>query len=243
MTVKPNISGRWIAGIRVMAAHGRSAREIATYYGVDPAAVRRFLRRPLSRDRWAKGTARPIIGQIATRVRSMIDQGSSDVDIAVALELDLERVRDFRRRMEPVRRGRITRPRSRSEQERLEHNQSKPPPLPKPKRPPDAWKLAALEDPRFRDPVATLEAPELVERPELVDQAAAELAPGPAADPPPAIAESWGSVHASGPRKMTEAVLAQARELRQAGWSWPAIARKFGCHRMAFYHALRRPPQ
>ncbi len=105
--------------------------------------------------------------------------------------------------------------------------------------------VAALEDPRFRDPVAPLER---VEAPaaaiaEPVDQAAAELAPGPADPPRPPIAESWGSVHASGPRKMTAAVLTQARELRQAGWSWPAIARKFGCHRMAFYHALRRPPQ
>jgi len=110
----------------------------------------------------------------------------------------------------------------------------------------NAWSDAAREDPRFRDPVAPLER---VEAPaaaiaELIDQAAAaELAPGPATEPRPPIASSWGSVHASGPRKMTKAVLAQARELRQAGWSWPAIARKFGCHRMAFYHALRRSPR
>jgi len=111
----------------------------------------------------------------------------------------------------------------------------------------NAWSDAAREDHRFRDPIVPLE---LLEPPaadvavaELVDQAVAELAPGLAAVPPPPIAESWGSVHASGPRKMTEAVLAQARELRQAGWSWPAIAQNFGCHRMAFYHALRRPPQ
>ncbi len=104
----------------------------------------------------------------------------------------------------------------------------------------NAWSDAAREDPRFRDPVAPLErveAPASALAAELVDQSVAELVP----EPRPPIAESWGSVHASGPRKMTETVLAQARELRQAGWSWPAIARKFGCHRMAFYHALRRP--
>jgi len=108
----------------------------------------------------------------------------------------------------------------------------------------NAWSDAAREDPRYRDPVAPLERVEAPAVPiaELVDQAAAaELAPGPA-DPPRPVAETWGSVHASGPRKITPAVLTQARELRQAGWSWPAIARKFGCHRMAFYHALRRPP-
>ena len=111
----------------------------------------------------------------------------------------------------------------------------------------NAWSDAAREDPRFRDPVAPLEGvevPAAAAIAELIDQAAAELVPGPATEPRPPIASSWGSVYASsGPRKMTEAVLAQARELRQAGWSWPAIARKFGCHCMAFYHALRRPPR
>jgi hypothetical protein len=109
----------------------------------------------------------------------------------------------------------------------------------------NAWSDAARTDPRYRDPVSTLEAPAAAAiAAELDDQAAAaELAPGPAADPPPPIAESWGSVHASGPRKITADVLAEALQLREAQWSWPAIARKFGCHRMAFYHALRRPPR
>jgi hypothetical protein len=238
------ISGNLAGGIRKMATHGRSVPEIATYYDLDPAAVRRFLRTPLSKDRWAKGTARPIIAQTATRVRAMIDRGSSDADIAAHLELDPERVRDFRKRLEPVRRNRLTRLRGRTEQERLEQNQSKLP-LPKPRRPPDAWKLAAQEDPRFRDPVSTLEAPAAAQicAGELVNQASAELAPSPSPDPPRPIAESWGSVYASGPRKMTADVLAEAKLLRESGWSWPAIAQKFGCHRMTFYHALRRPPR
>jgi len=228
-----------------MANNGRSAREIAEFYGVDPAAVRRFLRRPLSRDRWSQGTERPIVGVIAARVRVLLDQGSTDTDIAVRLDLDAERVRDFRRRLEPVRRGRITRPRGHAEQERLEQNQSKPRRIPTPKWTPDAWKLAALEDPRYLDPVSTFEPPgPAAIAVDLVDQpAATELAPGPATEPRPPIAESWGSVHASGPRKITAAVLAEALRLREAGWSWPAIARKFVCHRMSFFHALRRPPR
>jgi hypothetical protein len=237
MTGMTELSGRWTAGIRNMANNGRSAKEIAEFYGVDPAAIGRFLRRPLSRDRWAKGTDRPIIGSIATRVRALVDHEWNDADIAAVLELDPQRVRDFLWRLEPVRRGRLTRPRTRAEQERLERNQSK---LPKPKRLPDAWKLAALEDERYRDPVSTLEAP--APAAELVDQPAAELAPGPADPPRPPIAESWGSVHASGPRKITSEVLARAVAMRSQGMSWPAIARELGCHRMALYHALRRPP-
>jgi len=110
----------------------------------------------------------------------------------------------------------------------------------------NAWSDAARDDPRFRDPVARLEP---LEAPtaaaivaELVDQAGAASAPGPV-DPPRPIAESWGSVHASGPRITTAAVLGEALKLRQEGWSWPAIARKLNCHRMTIYHALRRPPR
>jgi hypothetical protein len=139
-------------------------------------------------------------------------------------------------RLEPVRRGRLTRPRTRAEQLRLELNQSK---LPKPKRPPDAWKLAAANDPRYLDPVETLPPPELLG---LVDQTAAELAPAAPTAPPP-ITESWGSVHASGPRKITAEVLARAVELHRQGRSWPSIAAELGCHRMAFYHAIRRAPR
>src|SRR5208337_668412 len=94
----------------------------------------------------------------------------------------------------------------------------------------NAWSEAAAADPRYRDRLELLEAPAAaIERPEPVDPpAAAELAPGPA-DPPPAIAESWGSVHASGPRKITPAVLAAAIKSHQDGRSWPAIARELGC--------------
>src|SRR5208337_1353565 len=111
------IGGRLARAIRTMANHGRSASEIAAHYGLDALAVRRFLRRPLSKDRWAKGTARPIIGPIARRVRVMIDKGWNDQDIAAALELDPQRVRDFIWRLEPVRRGRLVRPRGRVEQD------------------------------------------------------------------------------------------------------------------------------
>ncbi len=234
------IGGRLARAIRTMANHGRSASEIAAHYGLDALAVRRFLRRPLSKDRWAKGTDRPIIGPIARRVRVMIDHGWNDQDIAAALDLDPQRVRDFMWRLEPVRRGRLVRPRGRAEQGRLEGNRNKTLRTPKPKRLPDAWKLAALEDPRYRDPVSTLEAP--APAAELVDQPAAELPSPAAAEPRPPIAESWGSVHASGPRKITPAILAAAIKSHPEGRSWPAIARELGCHRMAHAHALRRPP-
>jgi len=106
----------------------------------------------------------------------------------------------------------------------------------------NSWSDSARTDARYRDRLESMEAPAAtIERPELVNQPAAKLALGPA-DPPPAVAESWGSVYASGPRKITAVVLAEALRLREAGWSWPAIARKFGCHRMSLFHALRRTP-
>src|SRR5271157_853134 len=49
-----DIAGALARGIRTMANHGRSAPGIAAHYGLDPLAVRRFLRKPLSRERWAK---------------------------------------------------------------------------------------------------------------------------------------------------------------------------------------------
>jgi hypothetical protein len=102
----------------------------------------------------------------------------------------------------------------------------------------NSWSKAAAVDARFRDPVAPLEDLEVLELPaiaaaEVLDQVLVEQLPR-------VVAESWGSPHASPARKVTAEVLAEALELRQAGWSWPAIARKLGCHRMTLYHALRR---
>ncbi|MGA2701993.1 MAG: helix-turn-helix domain-containing protein [Isosphaeraceae bacterium] len=102
---------------------------------------------------------------------------------------------------------------------------------------PEAWRWSDAPD----DLVKVLTpptAPELLEQP-----AAAEI---PAMMREPRAPEPWSgpiSPHASPgkPRKVTAEILARALELRAAGVSWPEIARKFGCHRMAFYHALRRP--
>ncbi len=106
----------------------------------------------------------------------------------------------------------------------------------------NSWSDAARTDARYRDRLDP--APAAAIAAELVDQAAAaELAPGPAANPPPSAAGTWGTFHTDRRRKITAAVLAAAVKLHQEGESWPAIARKFGCHRMSFFHALRRPPR
>ena len=77
--------------------------------------------------------------------------------------------------------------------------------------------------------------------PELLDQVVAEI---PAAElPPPAPVEPWTGSRdwrRHGPRKITPDVLAEALELRAAGWSWPRIARKLGCHRQTLYFARKR---
>ncbi len=77
---------------------------------------------------------------------------------------------------------------------------------------------------------------------ELLDQAVAEIPPAELEPPAPEPWEGYVSPHATRARpwKITPEVLAEALCLRESGWSWPRIARKFGCHRMAFYHAIRR---
>ena len=121
-----------------------------------------------------------------------------------------------------------------------------PPPLrrrpaqPRQPRPVDPWKG---DDWRWKDDVGPIDLVELPELPELgLDQALPARIPAAMLERP--ALEPWRgpeSPLASGPRKITAEVLTRAVELHQAGMSWPAIAREFSCHRMAFYHALRRP--
>jgi len=102
----------------------------------------------------------------------------------------------------------------------------------------NSWSKAARVDPRFRDPVAP---PERSEASELPAIAAAELDLVVVEELPRVdVAETWGSPHASPARKVTAAVLAEALKLRQAGWSWPRIAKHFGVHRNSLWHARQR---
>jgi len=197
----------------------------------------------------SQGRDRKIYARLAVRVRELADQGASAADVAAALDLDPDRVHDFLRRLQPIRGKRLARPRCQAKQRRIDQPRPRRPRQPKePKQPKpriiDAWKLAALEDERYRDSVAPFEAPAAAIAAELVDQAVAvaEMVPEPRPSPLRVVpvAESWGSVHASGPRKITAEVLAEALRLREAGWSWPAIARKFGCHRQSLYFARKR---
>jgi hypothetical protein len=197
-----------------------------------------------------QGRDRKIYARLAVRVRELADQGASAADIAAALDLDPGRVLDFLRRLQSTDGKRLARPRSQAKQRRIDNPRPRAPRPPKPPKQPkpkalDAWKAAALEDPRYRDPTAPLEPPAAAIAVDLTNQAgAAELGPGPAAAKP--VRSTWSgssSIHAGRRCKITAGVLDQARKLHEAGSSWPAIARRFGCHRMAFYHALRRPPQ
>jgi hypothetical protein len=109
----------------------------------------------------------------------------------------------------------------------------------------DEWKQS---DWRFKDdvgPDGVFEVLAPLAAAELLDQAGAAAIPPAMLEAPPV--EPWSgpsSPFASPgkPRKITAAVLAEALRLRALGATWPAIARKFGCHRMAFYHAIRRRP-
>lgn len=241
MTGKPIRRGvkRWV---RIFAKDGWSPERIAAHLELHLAAVRDFLGTVSQKERWARGTERQIRGRIGLKVRELDGRGLCPRDIAKALDLSTKVVRDFLSRCQPVRREQITRPRTRREQKALERNERER--LKRQARATrfvDEWKAAALTDPSYRDPVAP---PVVIRAPVIMPAiAAAELVhQADAGELPRTVEEDWGSPHGgpSGPRKITAAVLAEALELRQAGWSWPAIARKFRVHRMSFFHALRR---
>ncbi len=109
-----------------------------------------------------------------------------------------------------------------------------PRPAPQPK-PIDSWKGTW----RYREDVGPAELPS---RP-AVDQVELDTSARiSAAAPPP---EPWkGPAHpcATVRTKLTREKLSEARRLRVLGWTWPAIARRLGVHRMTIYHAMRRPP-
>lgn len=105
----------------------------------------------------------------------------------------------------------------------------------------NSWSDAARTDPRFREPLPDV-GQVVLEQPVESQIAAAEL-PRVEASAPPATSPWVGptSIMAGRRCKLTPARLAEAEQFRAEGMSWPAIARKFGCHRMALYHAIRRP--
>jgi hypothetical protein len=114
--------------------------------------------------------------------------------------------------------------------------------LPKPQRWVDQWRSPS--DPRYSDAAGPAPAVELLEpipTDELIDRAT----DAPAQTKAVMITPWVGAVNPVGsgahpPRKITPAVLAAAIEAHAAGESWPAIAARLGCHRMALYHARRR---
>jgi hypothetical protein len=112
--------------------------------------------------------------------------------------------------------------------------------LPKPQRWVDQWRSPS--DPRYSDAAGPAPAVELlppIPTDELIDRATDAPAQTKAVMPWVGAVNPVGS-GAHPPRKITPAVLAAAIEAHAAGESWPAIAARLGCHRMALYHARRR---
>jgi hypothetical protein len=227
------IRGGLATAVRRLASRGIEPRVIAKRYGLNVWAVRRFLKTPPKKERYAHGPARRILGQTGTRVRDLIGRGWQIPDIAEALELDEDRVRNFAKRIVPVRRGSIVKPRTQAEQERLEANLRKNRPEPRPKRI-DEWKLAALVDPRYQDPV-TPQTP--VAPLELAPAAAAIVAELPdqagaaeRTEAPPAavethqsrVTESWGHWNVRGEKhgaaRLSEDNVREIRRKHAAGY-------------------------
>lgn len=225
--------------IRRLAFCGHSARDIAKRHRLTVGDVRSFLATPPQKI--TRGTDRQIAGRLGPKVMYLHRRGWSYSAIAAGLDLDPERVRDFVRRSKGIRTANLARPRDRAQQEALERNQRarQRRQARAPKKFVDEWKAAAATDPSYRDPVASLEAPEASVVPEI---AAAELDQGDVNEPPRTVDENWGSPHGgpSGPRKLRPEIMEEILRLRALGSTWPELAARFGVHRRSIHAALRR---
>jgi transposase len=226
--------------MRRLARERLPVEVIASRVYLDTATVQAFLATPTLDETRPAGSARQIRGTLTVRVRFYASKGWGASDIASILDLDPATVKEFLHRLKSERVEELAKPRTRSEQERLERRARER--LEKANRPPkwvDEWRAAAADDPAYRDPITP---PAMTGAPPLPAIAAAELGQlGPIGrSRPNESPEPWGSIHANAPRKVSVPTLERALELRRGGMSWPAVARVIGCHRMTLYHAFKR---
>lgn len=253
--------------IRRLAAAGRTPDEIADLYGFDPAAVAWLLSTTkaercnrYSNERYWKDrpiTERPILAQTATRVRELLDQGWSAARIARKLDLDPARVREFARRIEPVRGERLAVPRTRPEQARLERNRRKARDRERAREKAEAeraarwvdeWKAAASEDDRFRDPTTPVvpqpQSDEIPE-PEPVDLVAdLDPEPRPAAAKRGMKADEWSTWfvrgEAHGAARLTADQVRTIRAQHADGRGLKELAAVYGVHRQTIFMITAR---
>jgi hypothetical protein len=206
------VKGRLASKVRNRHALGWTAEAIAEALTLEPSAVRAFLSPP-PRPRPPPPQGRPIWARLATRVRRLHDEGRSDAEIALQLDLDLGRVEDFFRRLTPRqahhrRRQQdiLNRPRSRREQAAL-----------------CEWDRLATDDPLGPPPaIAAADVPELLPvASELLSEPA-----GPREDWGPMQA-SWTSGGANGNAALTDADAVRIRERRAAGISRIDLAAEY----------------
>ena len=179
----------------------------------------------------------PILGQSGTKIKRLRALGYQPTPIAGMLGLAVDDVKDFIRRLEPIRRGRLSRPRSRVEQLAIRPTLPPAPPLRRMDPLADAWNWRARPEPPAVPPVVAIPV-------EADDQVVVEARARTPEQPSP---HAWVGRNDLYERRggRTKFSDAQADELRRecaAGATIYELAAKYKCERNTIYAALKRKP-
>ena len=191
---------------------------------------------------------RQIYGQLGRRIRRLVSLGYSAEWIAATLALKPRAVADFLRRLEPVRKAELARPREPSEERRLRAHQAAAAARDERRRlltPPAGWSNG--------DRFATGEARDWAQFMTALQEARASGAdilglasrvwfapPRSRPEPPPVEPAIWvgpENPHAGNP-KLTPEMLAEMHVLRAQGWSTGKLAKRYGVKRATICYAL-----
>jgi hypothetical protein len=174
---------------------------------------------------------RRLTGQSTTKVRRLTELAYPPSVIARILDVPPRAVEDFLRRLVPIRRAALSRPRSRAEQKRIG------PPRPRCEPPPAPPEIPADEAWRYQDGPSPTDPP-----PATIAPAAAvlELHQVEVEAPPPAR-EPWDGPTSpfGGKPKLTEEEALEVRHKRAAGWSVYELADAYEVTRNTIYRSLR----
>jgi len=215
-----------------LTACGLSAPRIATVLGLDLRIVnagldrRRVAALPAPTGPPRKGGA-SILGPTANKIQRLRELKYSAGKIAHILALDLVDVEDLVRRLKPIRRAALARPREHAQQAALRTRRRRRRP-----RPPivDLWRCpgdAELDREAAMMPAIVAEARELDDHQAVAELPAAELLATPWSGP--ASTQARGEDHGSA--KLTRPAVDKIRRLRAEGWSTGKLARQFGVAR------------
>jgi hypothetical protein len=246
--------------VRLLAARGLPPGRIAFVIEVEETVVlddlawmrppRQARLTPPVKNRRRPPEDRPILGQAGRRIRRLAALEYTAHWIAATLALKPDVVADFLRRLEPVRKTELARPRERSEEERMRASQAAAAEREARQRlltPPAGWTNG--------DRFATGEAREWAQLMTTLQQARATgaeilglaskvwFAPARSRADAPAVEPTiWTGPENpyAGSPKLTPEMIAEIIALRLQGWSTGKLAKRYGVTRATICYALTR---